>query len=140
MVGFRLIVAFWGFFILSWEVLAESSKPLWKELGPQQQRILKPLADNWNAMELTRKKEWQGIARRYPKMTLQEQGRIQLQMKSWELLTSKQRKQARERFKKMEQLPAQKRDDIKQRWYEYEQLSPRSSQKNTRNLMLVDIT
>lgn len=122
MAGFRLIFIFGLFFLFSFEVLSESSKPRWEELKPQQQKILEPLAENWNAMESARKKKWLGIAKRYPKMNPQEQQRIQSQMQNWNSLTSEQRKQVRERYKKMEQLPAQKRQEIKQRWYEYEQL------------------
>jgi hypothetical protein len=123
MAGYRLII-FGLLFLLSVDALCESefSKPRWSELKPQQQKILEPLAGSWDTMDSTRKKKWLGVAKRYPKMTAQEQQRIQSQMQNWNSLTSEQRRQARERYKKMEQLPAQKRQEIKQRWYEYEQL------------------
>ena len=123
MAGYRLII-FGLLFLLSFDALCESelSKPRWSELKPQQQKILEPLAQSWNAMDTARKKKWLGVAKRYPKMTPQEQQRIQSQMQNWNSLTTEQRQQARERYKKMEQLPAQKRKEIKQRWYEYEHL------------------
>jgi hypothetical protein len=125
MAKFRLVIIFGLFFLFSLDALSETSKPLWKELKPQQQRILEPLTESWSAMESARKKKWLGIAKRYPKMNLLEQQRIQSQMQSWNSLSSEQRKQARERYKKLEQLPVQKREEIKQRWYEYEQLPER---------------
>lgn len=129
MVGFKLIFIFGFFLFFSFDVFAESNKPKWKDLNPQQQEILGPLAESWDQMESARKKKWLGIAKRYPKMTLQEQQRIQSQMLSWHALTAEQRIQARERFKKIEQLPAEKRKEIKQRWYEYEQLPEGSAKK-----------
>lgn len=122
MAGYRLII-FGLLFLFSVDALCESRTLRWDELTPQQQKILQPLAQNWDAIDSTRKKKWLGVAKRYPKMTPQEQQRIQSQMQNWNSLTSEQRQQARERFKRMEQLPAQKRQEIKQRWYEYEQLS-----------------
>lgn len=125
MAKFRLVIIFGLFSLFSLDALSETSKPLWKELKPQQQRILEPLAQSWGAMGSARKKKWLGIAKRYPKMNFLKQQRIQSQMQSWNSLTSEQRKQARERYKKLERLPVQKREEIKQRWYEYEQLPER---------------
>lgn len=140
MVGFRLIIIFGLFFLFSFEALSESSKPLWKELKPQQQKILEPLSQSWNVMDSTRKKKWLGIAKRYPKMNPQEQRRIQSQMQGWNSLTSEQRKLARKRYKKMEQLPVQKRKEIKQRWYEYEQLPARPRKNSTKSLAITNIS
>lgn len=117
MAGYRLITLFGIFFFFISEVLADSHQLDWKDLTNQQQEILGPLAEDWNVMKLERKKKWLGIAKRYPKMSLKEQHRIQSQMQSWHALTSEQRKQVREIYKKMEQLPAQKRQEIKQRWH-----------------------
>lgn len=122
MAGYRLIVVFWLLLLFSWEAFAETSKPRWKELKPEQQKILEPLAEYWDTMERVRKKKWLAITKRYSKMNLQEQQRIQSKMQRWHALTSEQRKQARERYKKLEQLPERKRQEIRQRWYEYEQL------------------
>lgn len=125
MVGYRLIVVFWLLLLFSWEAFAETGRPRWKELKPEQQKILEPLTEYWDIMAPAKKKKWLAIAKRYPNMSLQEQQRIQSKMQSWHVLTSEQRKQARERYRKLEQLPAHKRQEIKQRWYEYEQLPER---------------
>ena len=69
MAEFRVAIIVFGlFFLFSCDALAEASKPLWKELKPQQQKILGPLAESWDAMESERKKKWLGVAKRYPKM------------------------------------------------------------------------
>lgn len=140
MAGFRVILIFGLFFLFSFDALSESSKPLWKELKPQQQKILKPLAESWDVMDSTRKKKWLGIAKRYPKMSAQEQQRIQSQMQGWNSLTTEQRKLVRKRYQKMEQLPAQKRKQIKQRWYEYEQLPERPRKNSSTSLALKHIS
>ena len=43
-------------------------RPAWSELTQQQQQILAPLAPEWDRMDATRRKNWVGIAERYPKM------------------------------------------------------------------------
>ena len=132
MARYRLITFFSLFLFFSFEAFAESGKPRWKDLTLEQQKILEPLGELWDGMELARKKKWLGVAKRYPKMNPIEQQRVQSQMQSWQSLTAEQRKQARERFKKLEQLPVQKRQEIKQRWYEHEQL-PHDSKRSSKS-------
>jgi hypothetical protein len=43
-------------------------------------------------------------------------------MRSWNELTSEQRKQARERYKKIKKLPADKRQEVKQKWRKPDEL------------------
>ena len=61
---------------------------MWKKLKLSQQKILEPLAESWDAMESERKKKWLGVAKRYPKMSFQEQQRIQSPMQNWNALTT----------------------------------------------------
>lgn len=136
MAGYRLIALCGLYLFFSFEAIAESSRPRWKELTYQQQKIMEPLAEVWDGMESARKKKWLNIAKRYPNMSPLEQQRVQSQMQFWYSLTTEQRNQARERFKKMEQLPAQKRQEIKQRWYEYEQLQHNSKKSSKSRLRL----
>ena len=71
-----------------------------------------------------RKQKWRGLAQRYPKMSVDEQQRIQQQMKSWAELTPQQRQAAREQYKSLRQLPPEKKDEVRQKWQEYQNLPP----------------
>ena len=52
-------------------------RPAWSELAPAHQKILAPLAPEWNQLDATRRKKWVAIAERYPKMKPAEQQRLQ---------------------------------------------------------------
>ncbi|MCW5604263.1 MAG: DUF3106 domain-containing protein [Burkholderiales bacterium] len=95
-------------------------KPAWAELTPAQQQILAPLAREWDSLDATRRKSWLTIASRYPKMTVQEQQRLQQRMKEWVALTPEQRRAARERYQFMRKLPPDKRKEIDRQWREYQ--------------------
>jgi len=96
----------------------------WSELTPEQQQILKPLAEEWNTLEAQRRSKWLGIAKRYPAMTPTEQKRVQDRMADWVKLTPDQRQAAREQFRKIGRLPPAKREVVSQQWEEYQQLPP----------------
>ena len=92
------------------------------ELTAQQQKILAPLATDWNTLEKPRRDKWLGIAKRYPLMTLEEQQRVQDRMREWVALTPDQRRAARERYLNLRNSPAEQREGLKQKWDEYESL------------------
>lgn len=119
----------WLCFLLSAHVSAESGQPSWNQLMPDQREILAPLAQEWDHMNKAKKKKWLGIAKRYPGMTVEEQQRMQLQMREWYLLTPEQRQRAREKYKTIKKMPPDKRDEIKQKWRQYEQ-APDGGQAN----------
>ena len=80
-------------------------RPAWSELTQQQQQILAPLAAEWDNMDATRRKNWVGIAERYPKVKPAEQQRLQKNMEAWAKLTPEQRKAAREKYQTLQRLP-----------------------------------
>ena len=108
---------------LSLSALAESSQLSWEKLKSQQREVLAPLAQEWDNMDLVKKKKWLGIAERYPGMTPSEQHRTQLRMRDWYSLTPEQRELVREKYKTIKKMPADKRHEIKRKWREYEQNS-----------------
>ena len=101
---------------------AEKAAPRWSQLKPEQQAILAPLREDWEHLEPQRKLNWVGIARRYPKMTAEEQARVQERMQGWARLTAEQRHAARDFFRRQEQLPPEKKQVVRQKWEEYQQL------------------
>ncbi|MFO1284896.1 MAG: DUF3106 domain-containing protein, partial [Burkholderiales bacterium] len=62
------------------------------------------------------------IAQRYPKMSADEQAKIQEQMRPWAQLSPAERQAARQQFKSINQLPPEKKSEVKQKWEEYQSL------------------
>lgn len=111
-------------------VIVTPPQPQWNELTIQQKSVLAPLGGDWDAMEHYRRKKWVGIALRFPKMTPEEQQRIQGQMQEWTKLTPEQRQLAREKFQTVTQLPTEKKEALKQKWEEYSNLPEEEKEKH----------
>lgn len=103
--------------------------PEWSQLTPDQQQILAPLANDWANIEGPRRNKWVQIAKRYPKMTPQQQARMQSQMKQWAALSPQQRAEVRERYKKLQDMPPEKREEIRRKWREYDKLTEQEKHK-----------
>ena len=73
----------------------KAAKPAWSELSPSQQKVLAPLAPEWDQWDTVRRRKWVGIADRYPKMKPAEQERLQRRMEAWAKLSPAERKAAR---------------------------------------------
>lgn len=104
-------------------------QPSWSLLSAQQKIILSPLAADWDKMEYIRRKKWLGIAERFPKMTQDEQTRVQQRMKEWASLTPEQRAKVRDTYKEFNQLPPEKKQAVKQKWETYSSLSEEEKQR-----------
>ena len=100
---------------------ADKKQPDWSQLTPEQQQILAPLSSDWNSFDERSRKKWLLTAKRYPKMTPEQQQRLQTQMKDWAKLTPEQRTIARENYKKLAKQPPEKREALKQKWKEDQQ-------------------
>ncbi|AZU55582.1 DUF3106 domain-containing protein [Ralstonia pseudosolanacearum] len=96
-----------------------SLHPNWSELSILQQRILAPLAPEWNGMPELARKKWLQIAQAYPKYTPAQQQRLQTRMVDWAKLTPEQRHRARENYQTSKSLPVQKKSEA---WQNYQQL------------------
>lgn len=96
-----------------------SVHPNWSELTVVQQRILAPLAPEWNGMHELARKKWLQIAQAYPKYTPAQQQRLQTRMADWMKLTPEQRHRARENFQTTKSVPLQKKSEA---WQRYQQL------------------
>jgi len=128
----RLVLAAAAFALLALagSALAQGRKkgPAWAALNAEQQQILAPLKDTWEQITPDRRRNWIGLAKRYPKMKPEEQQRVQRRMQSWAKLTPEQRKQARENYRRISKVPPEKRGDLKQQWSEYQSLPPHERQ------------
>ncbi len=98
-------------------------------MSTQQKIILAPLAKEWDNMENVRRKKWLGIVERFPKMTPDEQARVQRRMQEWAALTPEQRSKVRDSYKEFNQLPPEKKQAVKQKWESYSNLSDEEKER-----------
>lgn len=98
------------------------SQPSWSELNAEQQRVLAPLASEWNKMDGFKRKKWLGIAQRYKSLSADEQARIQRRMTDWAKLTPDERKRARDKYKSLQKAPPERKEEVKLKWEEYKEL------------------
>jgi len=127
----RLLLAAAAFALLAaGPALAAPPKPgpAWAELSAEHQTVLAPLKDSWEQIVPERRRNWIGVAKRYPKMTSIGQKRVQTRMQRWAALTPEQRKQARENYRRISKVPPEKRGDLKEKWSEYQSLPPQERQ------------
>jgi hypothetical protein len=101
--------------------------PSWSALTAQQREALAPLAGEWDKLGPEERKEWLGVAKRYPKMTSTGKKRVQTRMSKWAALTPQQREQARENYRKMKE-SRKKKKDLGKQWSEYQSLHPQEPQ------------
>lgn len=104
-------------------IIGTPPQPGWSLLSTQQKIILAPLVSDWDQMENIRRKKWLGIAERFPKMTPEEQVRVQERMREWAALTPAQRAKIRDSYKEFNQLDPEKKQAVKKKWEAYSNLS-----------------
>lgn len=98
----------------------------WESLNHSQQKILAPLESDWDYMLPDSRKKWIYIANIYPKMSAQDQERLQSRMTSWSNLSQKDRRVARENYLSSLQFPAEKKAEA---WSAYQKLSDEQKKK-----------
>jgi hypothetical protein len=98
----------------------------WEGLKPAQQQILAPLETDWDYMLPDSRKKWIQVANIYPKMSPQDQQRLQSRMSSWSNLSQKERRIARENYLSSLKFPAEKKAEA---WTAYQKLSDEQKKK-----------
>ena len=98
----------------------------WESLKPAQQQILAPLESDWDYMLPDSRKKWIQVANIYPKMSTQDQERLQSRMTSWSNLSQKERRIARENYLASLKFPAEKKAEA---WSAYQKLSDEQKKK-----------
>jgi len=93
----------------------------WQELKPPQQAVLKPLERDWSGIGSPQKQKWLELSERFPRMSPDEQSRVQARMADWAKMTPQERGQARLNYQEAKQLPLQ---DRQARWESYQALTP----------------
>ena len=98
----------------------------WESLKTAQQKILKPLEDDWDYMSPDSRKKWIQVSNIYPKMSEQDQERLQSRMASWSNLSQKDRRLARDNYLSSLKFPAEKKAEA---WSAYQKLSDEQKKK-----------
>ncbi len=109
---------------------AKITKPEWKDLSPEQQAALKPLAANWQTISAGQKSKWLEVSKNYASLAPAEQAKLHARMAGWASLSPQQRAQARVNFAENQALtdgltPEQR----KVQWQAYQLLSPEEKKK-----------
>lgn len=110
-------------------VIGTPPQPGWRELSVAQRTILAPLGNEWDSLENYRKKKWLLIIERFPKMSADEQRRVQDRMREWTRMTPEQRAQVRDSYKEFNQLPQDKRQALREKWEAYTNLPPEEKER-----------
>lgn len=97
------------------------AKPLWSELSPAQQQLLRELEPDWNGLPATKKRSWLTIANRIPQMDATDREKVEARIREWARLTPEQRQLARNNFRLAKSLPKTERVAT---WEQYQQMSP----------------
>jgi len=107
---------------------APEKKPdgTWESLKPSQQKILAPLESDWDYMSPDSRKKWIQVSNIYPKMSQQDQERLQSRMASWSNLSQKDRRLARDNYLSSLKFPAEKKAEA---WTAYQKLSDDQKKK-----------
>jgi hypothetical protein len=98
----------------------------WEGLKPNQQKILAPLESDWDYLSPDSRKKWIQVSNIYPKMSAQDQERLQSRMASWSNLSQKDRRLARDNYLSSLKFPAEKKAEA---WTAYQKLSDEEKKK-----------
>ncbi len=102
------------------------TKPLWRELNPAEQLALAPLAGKWDTLSEAQKRKWLALSKNFPKMSADEQAKLNSRMIEWVALSPQQRARARLNFGETQQLSP---DNKKAKWEAYQALPPEEKRK-----------
>lgn len=105
---------------------AVATKPTWKELSPEQQQALQPLAAHWEKLGADRKRKWLALSRNYATLPAAEQLKLHSRMREWALLSQQQRDQARLNFAETKALAPEEKAS---QWQAYQNLSAEEKRK-----------
>jgi hypothetical protein len=103
-----------------------AAKPTWKELSPEQQQALKPLAAHWERLNADRKRKWLAVSKNYAALSEAEQVKLHSRMREWALLSQQQRNQARLNFAETQKIAPEEKAT---HWQTYQNLSAEEKRK-----------
>ena len=94
----------------------------WAKLNSEQQKVLSPLASEWDTLRPWQREKMLDIARDYPKMPADKQDLVQKRLSNWSRMTPYERENARKKHQEFQSLPADKKIELRKKWTEYQKL------------------
>lgn len=110
-------------------VMAEDANVSWAQLNNTQQKVLSPLAAEWDTLRPWQREKMLDIARDYPKMDASKQALVQKRLTNWSRMTPYERENARKKHQQFQTLPQDKKDELRKKWMEYQKFSAAERQK-----------
>lgn len=98
-----------------------STRPLWTELTPAQQKSLAPLSAHWNTLHPAQKRKWIALSRNFNGMSPDDQQMLHSRMTEWAGLSAQERTKARLNFATVKRLAPE--EERKAKWEAYQALS-----------------
>lgn len=126
---FSVIVVLFSLLNTQWSHAADAPQLTWTQLSSQQQKVLKPLAKEWDTLRAWQRAKMLDIARDFPKMDEAKQRLVQERLTNWSRMTPYEREQARKHHQQFKNLPPEKQAAVKKQWEAYEKLSEAEREK-----------
>lgn len=101
--------------------LSSVVEPLWVDLTPAQQEVLKAFEPQWNTWPSNEKKVWVVLANRFPGFSPKAKARALERVREWAALTPAQRGIARQNYQLAHQRGKAEREA---EWRQYQQMTP----------------
>ena len=98
----------------------------WRSLSAPQRRALAPLEQDWDSIDMQRRRKWLEIASRFSSLSSDEQARMQDRMRDWARLSPIERSQARIIFQQAQKITPETRQA---KWEAYQALAPEQRQE-----------
>ena len=90
---------------------AQTAQTPWSALGPEERRILGPVADSWEGMPGAQQQRLISSARRYPSLQPIQKERFDTRIRDWATMAPEQRRAARETYQGLRKLPPERKID-----------------------------
>ena len=88
----------------------------WSQLSREEQRVLGPIAQDWERMPGFQQQRLIASARRYPSLQPIQKERFEDRIRDWAAMTPEQRRAARETFQGLRKLPPEQQHELRERW------------------------
>jgi hypothetical protein len=118
----NFIVVFLATLLFSGIALADDVTVSWSQLTDVQQKVLSPLASEWDTLRPWQREKMLDIARDYPKMDATKQTLVQKRLDNWSRMTPYERENARKSHQQFQSLSAEKKNELRKKWTEYQKL------------------
>lgn len=122
------------FAALMWLALAlapayAGPEPAWAQLSENERKVLAPLASEWDTLLPWQREKMLEIAHAYPRMSAEQQQRVQHRLTNWSRMTPYERDNARKHYQQFSTMPPEKQKALRHLWQEYNKLPETERQR-----------